>query len=110
MNQPLTPMEDLLAVDPHSLRISVGLPHPLAKFGVAGKFEDGLYVDIILYFIRAAAMEEPDSRRGKAAMWFLLESEQTYFFVCDEAGIDAVKLRDHLRKWFGLPVDVWNCC
>jgi hypothetical protein len=41
-------------------------------------------------------------------MWLLLESEQTYFFVCDEARIDAVRLRGHLRECFGQPVDGWN--
>jgi hypothetical protein len=59
MNQPLSPIEDLPTVSPRALRISVGLPHPRAKFGIAGQFEDGLYADIILYFIHAAMMEEP---------------------------------------------------
>jgi len=108
MNQPLSPIVDLLVVNPRALRISVGLPHPLAKFGIDGQFEDGLYADIVLHFINLTVMEEPESHRFSAAMWFLLESEQTYFFVCDEAGIDARRLRDHVRECFGLPVDVWD--
>jgi hypothetical protein len=106
MNQPLSPIDELFEVAPRALRIRVGLPHPLAKFGIAGQFEDGLYADIILYFIHAAMMEEPESRRFKGAMWLFFESEQTFFFVCDEAGIDAVRLRDHLRNCLGMPVDV----
>ena len=31
------------------------------------------------------------------ATWFLLGSEQAFYFVCSEAGIDAERLRNHLR-------------
>ena len=108
MNQPLLAIEDLLTPNPRSLRISVGLPHPLAKFGIASQFDDGLYADIVLYFIHEIMIEEPESRRFNAAIWFLLESEKAYFLVCAEAGIDAARLRDHLRRCFGMSVDRWN--
>jgi integrase len=34
----------------------------------------------------------------KAASWFLLDSEQAFFIMCAEAGIDAGKLRSHLLE------------
>ena len=74
------------------------LPHPLAKFGIAGEFVDGLCADIILHFIDATVLEEPYTQQYNAATWFLLASERTYFYVCAEAGIDAVKLRYHLQS------------
>jgi hypothetical protein len=74
-----------------------GIPHPLVTFGIEGQFEGGLFADIIiLHFINSMVMEVPESQRFKAAMWFLLKNEQTYFFVCEEAGIDTARLRDHL--------------
>jgi hypothetical protein len=97
MNQPI---DDLLAADPRALRISAGLPHPLAKFGIAGHFDDGLFADVVLHFINITLTEEPDSRKFAGAMWFLLESERTYLYVCAEAGLDALRLRDHLREAF----------
>ena len=84
-------IEELSFIDPR-------LPHPLAKFGIAGEFVDGLFADIILHFINATVLEESDSQEYIAARWFLLENEHTYFYVCAEAGIDAVKLRDHLKS------------
>jgi len=98
MNQPLLPIDNLLPVSPRSLRISVGLPHPLAKFGIAGQFEGGLYADIVLYFIHEMMIEEPESHRFNAATWFLLESEKAYFLVCAEAGIDAARLREAVQR------------
>lgn len=90
-------IEELSSIDP-ALRKSAGLPHPLAKFGIAGKFVDGLFANIVLHFINATVLEEPHSQQCKAARWFLLENEHTYFYVCAEAGIDAVKLRAHLKS------------
>lgn len=98
MKRPLPSLEEMVTIDPRALRISVGIPHPLARFGIAGKFEDGLFADVVLHFIHVAALEEPDSRGHQAAKWFLLGSERTYFYICEEPGIDAVKLRSHLRK------------
>ncbi|HEV2194022.1 MAG TPA: hypothetical protein VGR55_00430 [Candidatus Acidoferrum sp.] len=98
MNGPLPSLEELVTIDTRALRVSVGIPHPLARFGIKGKFVDGLFADVVLHFIHRAALEEPNSQRHKAAKWFLFGSERTYFYICDEAGIDAVKLRNHLRK------------
>ena len=42
-------------------------------------------------------MKEPESARYKAAAWFLFESERAFFFACSEAGVDAEKLRSHLK-------------
>ena len=92
----MLPIDELRSIGPRSLKKSAGLPHPLAKFGIAGEFVDGLCADIILYFIDATVSEEPNSQQYNAATWFLLASERTYFYVCAEAGIEAVKLRDHL--------------
>lgn len=95
--RPLLPLEESFPISPRTLRISPGLPHPLAKFGIAGEFEEGLFADVLLYFIHGATSEEPDSRLHRAATRFLLESE-AYFLVCDEAGVDALRLRDHLQE------------
>jgi hypothetical protein len=36
--------------------------------------------------------------RHRAATWFLFESQRAFFLACSEAGIDAERLREHLRK------------
>jgi len=84
-------------IHPRAPRKSAGLQHPLAKFGSAGKFVDGLFADIILHFINATILEEPDSQPYQGAA-FLLKSKRAYFCVCAEAGIDAARLRDHLKS------------
>lgn len=76
-----------------------GVPHPLEKFAVDGHFTDGFCAGVITEFIQDATLQEPDSRRAKGAMWFLLESETAFFVACDGAGIDGAKLREHLRKF-----------
>jgi len=85
-------------IDPRAPRKSAGLQHPLAEFGSAGKFVDGLFADIILHFINATISEKPDSQLYQGAAWFLLKSKPAYFYVCAEAGIDAARLRDHLKS------------
>jgi len=92
------------SMDPRSLRSSLGLPHPLSKFGNDG-FNDGPYADLLLEYIQDAVWEEPKSGRFKGAMWFLLESERVFFCVCSEAGINAEKLRNHLRLCQQLSAD-----
>jgi hypothetical protein len=47
-------IEESSSIDPR-------LQHPLAKFGIAGEFVDGLFADIILHFVDATVLEEPDS-------------------------------------------------
>lgn len=69
-----------------------GLPHPLAKFALDGSFVDGIAAQMLVDYIAGATMLESDSAR-----WLLLESEQTFFLCCEEAGVDAVLLRAHLR-------------
>jgi hypothetical protein len=97
----LPPLEELLAVDLRAFHMNLGLPHPLSKFGIGGRVEDGFYADVVLHFIQVTVMEDdPDSNRHDAAMWFLLESQRTYFFACGRAGIDGIKLREHLRDCF----------
>ena len=76
----------------------MNVPHPLEKFAVDGHFADGVCADVLTGFIQDATLEAPDSRRAIGALWFLLESERVFFFACDVAGIDAEKLREHLRK------------
>jgi hypothetical protein len=73
------------------------VPHPLSNFA-GPNFVDGLFADIILDFIHDTVWEGAESMRYKAACWFLLESEMAFFFACSEAGIDANRLRSHLRK------------
>ena len=94
----MTRIKESPLIDPRAPRKSAGLQHPLARFGISGEFVDGLFADIILHFIDATVLQEPDSQLYKGATWFLLKSKRTYFYVCGEAGIDAARLRDHLKS------------
>ncbi len=88
----------LASLDPRALRERFGLPHPLSKFAANGTVKEGPYADAILQFIHDWTPEEPESARCKGAERFLLESERAFFRACEEAGIDAEKLRTHLLK------------
>ena len=89
--------EDFLTAifDPSSLRRRLGLPHPLQKFAAHGAVKDNAYADAILEFM--SHMGEPGSPMHRASMWFLLQSEQAFFVACSKCGVDAEKLRSHLR-------------
>lgn len=79
--------------------IAKAVPHPLKKFAVAdGYFVEGPHAQALLDVISDATLEKPGSNRALVAQWFLLESEQAYFEFCKECGVDAEKLRKHLRK------------
>ena len=95
---PLPPIEDLIqeSLDPKALRNRLDLPHPLSNFA-DDDFKDGICADFILECIQDTVFEEPLSQRSRGAKWFLLESERAFFVACSEAGIDAEKLRSHLR-------------
>ena len=95
--QSIDELAELIDQDPRAVRIKCGVPHPLSNFA-GPNFVDGLFADIILAFIHDTVWEEPESNAHKGAMWFLLESERGYYFACAEAGIDAERLRRHLRK------------
>ncbi len=94
---PLDELAELINQDPRALRLKCSIPHPLTNFA-GPNFVDGLFADIILDFIHDTVWEEPESNAHKGAIWFLLESEQAYYFACAEAGIDSNRLRSHLRK------------
>jgi hypothetical protein len=89
--------EDFLTAvfDPSSLRRRLGLPHPLQKFAAHGAVKDNAYADAILEFM--SHMGEPGTPMHRAAMWFLFQSERAYFVACSRCGVDAEKLRSHLR-------------
>ncbi|SRR5258708_5981528 len=95
----LESLEDLIeaSLDPRALRERFGLPHPLSKFAANGTVKEGPYADAILEFVKDSTCEAPGSARHRAAMWFLFESEMAFFRACVEAGIDAEKLRSHLK-------------
>jgi|SRR6267154_2630788 len=95
--RPLQPLEDLIleSLNPRAIR---GLPHPLSKFAANGAVKEGPYADAILEFIKDWTCEAPESARYRAATWFLFESGRTFFVACSEAGIDAQKLRSHLKR------------
>jgi len=99
--RPLESLEDLIqaSLDPTALRERFGLPHPLSEFGAAD-FKDGVCADFILGCVHDTVIEEPQSVRRKGAEWFLLESERAFFVACSEAGIDAERLRNHLRRCY----------
>ena len=97
----LVSLEDLTlaSLDPRALRERYGLPHPLSKFAANGTVKEGPYADAILEFVNGLACGTPGSAEHRAATWFLFQSEQAFFVVCSEAGIDAVKLRNHLQDF-----------
>src|SRR5258708_35946968 len=100
MNQrPLESLDDLTvaSLDPRALRERYGLPQPLSKFAANGTVKEGPYADAILKFVNGLACGTPGSAEHRAATWFLFQSEQAFFVVCSEAGIDAGKLRSHLQ-------------
>jgi len=101
MNQrPLENLEDLIqeSLDPSATCHRLGLPNPLSKCAANGMVKECPYADAILNFIHDTVWEEPESMRYKAACWFLLESGRAFFVACSESGIDADKLRSHLRQ------------
>ena len=100
MNQPLESLEDLVlaSLNPRAIRERFGLPHPLSKFAANGAVKEGPYADAIIEFIKDWTWEAPESVRQRAAMWFLFQSERAFFVACSEAGIDAERLRNHLRQ------------
>jgi hypothetical protein len=97
---PLPSFEQLLieSLDQRALRKKFGLPHPLHKFAANGGVKDNAYADAILEFLNDHAWAEPESPRHRGAMWFLFESEKAFFVACEQAGIDADRFREHLRK------------
>ena len=94
--QSIDELAELIDQDPRAVRLKCGVPHPLSNFA-GPNFVDGLFADIVLDFIQDTVWEPEGSMKHAGAVWFLLESESTYFFACAEAGIDAGRLRDHLR-------------
>ena len=93
MNQrPLKSLEELM-VQSLNVRSIPGLPHPLFKFVANGTVNDGPCADAVLEFIQDLSMEEPDSPKQKISAWFLLESEQAFFYACAEAW-RAARLRE----------------
>ena len=97
-NRPLQ-LEELLikSFDLKGLRERSGLPHPLSKFAANGAINDGPCADTVLQFIKDLSLSEPESARRNNAEWFLLESEKAFFVACASAGIDAERLRGHLK-------------
>ena len=94
-------LDELLGQDPNALRRKCGIAHPLWHFGIAGKFQDNFFADVILEFLHDTVWEEPHSVKWKGAVYFLVESEKAYPYACAGAGIDARKLRNHLRRKIG---------
>jgi hypothetical protein len=97
MNQPLESLEELIlaSLDPRAVS---GLPHPLDKFAIDGTVKDGPCAEGVMQFISDWTWEAPGNARHGAAVWFLFESELAFFRACEEAGIDAEKLRSHLAS------------
>src|SRR5438105_6041048 len=97
-NRPLQVEERFIkSFDLKSLRERSGLPHPLSKFASNGAIKDGPCADTVLQFIKDLSLSEPESARRNNAQWFLLESEKAFFVACASAGIDAERLRGHLK-------------
>ena len=99
MDKSLPSLENLLieSIDRKGYLAAVGIPHPMTRFTSNDSLLDMAYADEIVRFIVDTTLE-PDDHRHKNAVWFLLESEQAFFTVCNRAGIDAERLRQHLRK------------
>jgi hypothetical protein len=99
VQRPLETLEELIeeSLDPRAARQRFGLPHPLSKFTSNGTVKEGQPAEVILRFIHDIALEDQASMKHEAAHWFLFESQRAFFFACSEAGIDAEKLKSHLR-------------
>jgi hypothetical protein len=99
MNKSLD-LEELVfqSLDRQALKQKFRLPHPLSAFAANGAVNDGIYADVLLEFVQDWTLEPETSARHRAAAWFLLDSEQAFFRACSEAGIDAERFREHLRK------------
>ena len=98
MNErPSESLEDLIlkSLNPRAI---TALPHPLSKFAANGMVKEGPYADAIIEFIKDWTCEAPETVKHGAAMWFLFDSERAFFVACALAGIDAEKLRSHLRS------------
>lgn len=76
-----------------------GIPHPLRRFALNGAVTECQEADAILTCITVGVFTDCDSARGHTARMFLLESEQ-FNQACAIAGLDARKLRQHLRGKF----------
>lgn len=75
-----------------------GIPHPLRRFALNGAVTE-CQADAILTCITVGVFADCDSARGRTARMFLLESEQ-FNQACAIAGLDARRLRQHLRGKF----------
>lgn len=73
--------------------------HPLSKFAENREINDGPCAAAVLKSVQDLACTDPESEPHRAAEWFLFKSERAFFFACSEAGIDAEKLRRHLKQW-----------
>ena len=74
-------------------------PHPLSQFATNGKINDGPCAAAVLKYVQDLASTEPESDQHRSAEWFLFKSERAFHFACEDAGIDANKLRNHLKQW-----------
>lgn len=74
-------------------------PHPLSKFATNGQINDGPCAAAILKSVQDLAFADAESEPHRAAEWFLFKSERAFHFACSEAGINAEKLRRHLKQW-----------
>ena len=81
------------------------LPHPLSKFAVSGTINDGISADVLLEFVQDWTLRQESSARHRAAAWVLFESEQAFFRACSEAGIDAERFREHLRRCWNVSIE-----
>jgi len=96
-DRPLQPLEDLI-LESLNPRAITGLPHPLDKFAIDATVKECPYADGIMQYINDWTFETSESAKHGAAMWSLFDSERAFVAACSEAGIDAQKLRSHLRS------------
>jgi hypothetical protein len=72
-------------------------PHLLMQFGLNGSFTNETYAAAIWDFIVDLECADTETIKHNAANWFLLESEKAFFSICNGAGINGERLREHLR-------------
>jgi hypothetical protein len=70
-------------------------PHPLTRFVLEGALLDLLYADAIVVLLDDFFSDE-DSPAHRGATWLFLDSEKAFPAMCELAGLDARKLREHL--------------
>jgi len=81
--------------------LRLGVAHPLAKFALTGCIRHGAESEIFLDALVALAAGKNGEKVGpwtsQNAAWLLLESKDSYRYLCQRIGIDGERFRNYLK-------------